>query len=309
MINLQKKIYYFISHPIIKYYLKHPLILLANRMVFLSLWLKTIFHKDINFYQNIHSDLPIDIVLAAIDKDYKVLVYVINSIRKYIMHPIGKIIIISPKSNKIIDLCNRNNCYFIDESLVLPITKGDINYKVDNINRDGWLFQQLLKYAADRYCINQYYLVTEADTVFLRPRIFEKNNKILLPCSHQLCHIPYFNSYKAIFGKEIRPLVNFTTHHTLINKKRLNQLKLDIEHNCKKPWYRAIIENIDKTDGSAISDYETYGQYMYNNYRNEVQLEDWSNISLKRSSFSMIDTLMSELSKNYKTVSFQSYNN
>ena len=32
----------------------------------------------------------------------------------------------------------------------------------------------------------------------------------------------------------------------------------------------SAIENIDKTEGSAISDYETYGQYLYNNYRDEM---------------------------------------
>ena len=309
MIDLQKKAHYFISHPIVKYYLSHPLVLIKNRIIFLSLWFNKIFHKDINFGDKIYSKLPIDVVLAAIDKDYDVLIYVIDSIKKYVMHPIGKIIIISPKSKKIIDLCNKSKCYFVDENTVLPITKKNINYKVNNIDRSGWLFQQLLKYAAEKYCSNQYYLVTEADTVFLRSRIFEKNNKILLPCSHQLCHIPYINSYKKILGKEILPLVNFTTHHSLINRLRLNQLKLEIEKNCNKPWYRAIIENIDKTEGSTISDYETYGQYLYNNYRSEIQLEDWSNISLKRSSFSKINFLLKKLYKNYKTVSFQSYNN
>lgn len=308
MINLQKKIRYFVSHSIVKYYLKHPLILLRNRIIFLFLWVKKISHKDINFNNIVRSKLPIDIVLTAVDKDYDVLVYVIDSIKKYLMHPIGKIIIISPKSRKIIDLCNKNKCYFVDENTVLPITKKDIDYKVNSIDRSGWLFQQLLKYAAEKYCTNQYYLVTEADTVFLRPRIFEKNNKILLPCSHQLCHIPYFNSYKEILGKGILPLVNFTTHHTLINKIILNQLKLEIEQNCKKIWYKAIIENIDKTEGSAISDYETYGQYLYNNYMDKIQLEDWANISLKRSSFSKINLLLNKLYKNYKTVSFQSYN-
>lgn len=256
----------------------------------------------------IRSNLPIDVVLAAIDKDSDVLVYVIDSIRKNVMHPIGNIVVISPKSEKIIELCKIKKCLFVDEDTVIPLTKKAINYKIDDVDRAGWLFQQLLKYAAGKYCKNQYYLATEADTIFLRPRVFEKNGKILLPCSNQLCHIPYFYSYRTILGKEILPYVNFTSHHTLINKVRLKQLKLDIEQYCKKPWYRAIIENIDKSNGSAISDYETYGQYMYYNYNHEIELEDWSNISLKRSDLSKISILLNKLARNYKTVSFHSYN-
>lgn len=306
--NLQNKIKYFIFHPTVEYYLKHPLIFFKNRIIFLFLWFNKKIHKDINFNDIIYSKLPIDVVIPAIDKDYDILIYVIDSIKKYIMHPIGKIIIISPKTKKIINLCRSKKCYFIDENKVLPITKKYINYKINKTDRAGWLFQQLLKYAAEKYCINQYYLVTEADTIFLRPRIFEKNNKILLPCCHKLCHIPYFNSYEKILGKKIIPLINFTSHHTLINKVRLKQLKLEIEQNCKKPWYKGIIENIDKTEGSAISDYETYGQFLYNNYRNEIQLEDWSNIILKRSILSKGNFLLNELSRNYKTASFPSYN-
>lgn len=308
MIKLFKKIKYFFSHPIVKYYLNHPIILIRNRLIFFLLRLKSALRTDVNFHNNIHSDLPIDVVLTAVDKDYEVLISVVDSIRKYVMHPIGKIIIISPKSEHIINICNSKKLIFIDENTVLPITKKSIEYKVDGVDRAGWLFQQILKYAAEKYCTNQYYLVTDADTIFLRARIFENCGRVLLPCSNQLCHIPYFNAYKAILGNKILPLVNFTTHHTLINKTRLSELKEKIEANCNKLWYLAIIENIDKSEGSAISDYETYGQFLYNNYSSEVHLEDWKNISFKRSLLIKKDVLLNKYSKNYKTASFQSYN-
>lgn len=245
--------------------------------------------------------------MAAIDKDYDSLVHVIDSIRKYIKHPIGDIIIISPESEIIMNLCKEKNCIFVDENTVLPITKKDINYTVDGINRSGWLFQQLLKYAAEKYCKQKYYLVTEADTVFLRPRVFEQNGKIIFPCNGQMCHVPYFDSYKTLLGKIIYPYVNLTSHHSLINKERLQQLKSDIEQYCQKPWYRAIIENIDKNEGSAISDYETYGQYVYDNYRQEVDLEDWANISLKRSYLTNVNDLSNKFAHKYKAASFHSY--
>jgi hypothetical protein len=306
--GILQKLRLFISHPIVRYYLRHPLILFKNRIIVAQLWLKRTIKRDINFDDKVRSDTPIDVVIAAIDKDYDVLVHVIDSIRKNVRHPIGDILIISPESEVVKKICKTKKYVFVDENTVLPITKKDINYTVAGKDRSGWLFQQLLKYAAEKYCKQKYYLVTEADTVFLRPRVFEQNGKTLFPCSNQLCHIPYFYSYKALLGKTIYPYVNFTSHHSLINKRRLKQLKRDIELYCKKPWYRAIIENIDKTEGSSVSDYETYGQYMYNNYKNEVELEDWSNISLKRSLLSNINKLSNKFARNYKTISFHSYN-
>ena len=130
MAETLKKIKYFFNHPIVKYYTRHPIVLFKNRIIIFFLWLKKIFNQDINFNNNIHSDVPIDVVIAAIDKDYDVLVHVIDSIRTNIKHPIGDIIIISPKSEGIVDLCETKKCTFIDENTVLPITKKDIYYTV-----------------------------------------------------------------------------------------------------------------------------------------------------------------------------------
>lgn len=267
-----------------------------------------ILKKDINFSKNTFSTLPIEVVLVSIQKDYNVLIHTIESIKKNVRHPIKKIIVISSKSNLIRKLCKETNCVFIDENTVLPITKKDIKYVVNGIDRSGWLFQQLLKYEASKYCRQKYYLVTESDTLFIRPRVFEQHRKIYFPCSGQLCHIPYFISYRAILGKTIKPYINFTSHHVLINKRRMKQLKTDVEAYCKKPWYKAIIENIDKTNGSAISDYETYGQYIYNNFIKDMEIEYWSNISLKRDALTNTDQLSKKYGDKFKTVSFHSYN-
>ena len=112
-INIVSKIKYIVTHPTIRYYVRNPLILLRNRFIVFSLTLRKIMKKDLNFYDSIFSDIPIDVVLTAIDKDYDVLGYVIDSIRENIKHPIGDIVIISPKSDIIINLCEEKNCRFM----------------------------------------------------------------------------------------------------------------------------------------------------------------------------------------------------
>lgn len=308
MVGLQKKISYFLSHPIVKYYSQHPLILLKNRLIILSLWFKKILYKDINFDDKACSSTPIDVVLVATDKDYEVLPYVIDSVRLNIKHPITKIVIISPKSKSIEDLCKIKKCVFVDENTVLPLTKKDINYTVNGIDRSGWLFQQLLKWSGDKYANNDYFLIADADTVFCRPQIFIYENKVILSVCHQFCHTPYFDIYKKLLGVEIKPLINLTSHHLLFNKAILTELKHNIEKRSGTNWYTTIINNIDPNEGSFVSDYETYGQFFYSNYFDDCILEHWFNLSLSRSKYyDRIIKILRENNKRYKTISFHSY--
>lgn len=293
---------------ILKYYLFHPIVLIRNRLIILILKIKKIIGKDINFHKEVNSNIPIDIVLCAIDKDYDVLIHVIDSIRKYIKHPIGKIFLICPPSNKIELIAKEKKCVFIDENSVLPITKKDINYTVMGQNRSGWLFQQLLKWSADKFVTNEYFLITEADTIYCRPQVFIDGNRVLLPVSNQLCHLPYFSVIKKLLGLEIKPLINLTSHHSLFENKKLKVLKQSIEKKLNVPWWQGIINSIDHTQGSSVSDYETYGQFVYAKFKNQFKLEYWYNLSLGRYKLAEVDTVLKKYSKKFKNISFHSYN-
>lgn len=290
------------------YYLEHPILLLKNKLIVLSLIVKKNLGKDINFKSDIKSDIPIDIVICAIEKDYDVLVHVIDSIRQYIKHPLGSIYIISPLSERIETICKQKDCMLLDENKVLPITKKDINYTVGNVDRSGWLFQQLLKWGADKFVYNEYFLVTEADTVFCRPRVFINNKKIIFPVSSYLCHIPYFRIIYRLIGLRVLPIINLTSHHALYNKTILHKLKGDIEKYCKVKWYEAIIDRIDKNEGSSVSDYESYAQYVLSKYPNSCELEYWYNLHFGRKRLHNIKNLIKRFGKNYKSISFHSYN-
>ncbi|MFH0829339.1 MAG: DUF6492 family protein [Candidatus Kerfeldbacteria bacterium] len=301
------KIRYYIGHPIIRYYTRHPLVLLKNRCIMARLWWKKISGKDVNFDDKVSSDVPIDVVMAAAEKDYGVLVHVIDSIREYVRHPLGTIFIISPKSEAIVALCREKQCVFIDENTVLPVTKKDIRYFVSGIDRSGWLFQQLLKWSGDVYATHEYFLITDADTVFCRPQKFVDQGKVIMPASGQFCHIPYLTTYRKLTGETVEAVVNFTSHHVLVQKSKMAALKRKIEAHCGTEWYRAIMDNIDVNEGSFVSDYETYGQYVYSTYPDECVLEHWRNVSLRRS---QLDQLAETTQKYYprrKTISFHGY--
>lgn len=301
------RLYFFIGHPIVRYYLKHPLTFLKNRVNILLLWFKKVVNRDINFDDNISSSTPIDVVIVAVDKDFEVLEYAIDSIRKNVRHPVGNIIIISPKSEVIIYLCKRKKCKFIDEDLVLPITKKDIKYVVSGIDRSGWLFQQLLKWSGDKYVKRDYFLITDADTIFCRPQVFTYHKKIILSVSSLLCYIPYFEAYGNLVGERVEPLLSLTNHHMLFQKSKLARLKRIIEKRSDMEWFRAIINYIETNKEPSVSDYETYGQFVYDHYQNECLLEHWFNLSLSRKQINNLTELVNKFSSDYKTLSFHTY--
>ncbi len=253
------------------------------------------------------SDVKIDIIIPAIEKDIEILPYVIDSAKEYIKHPIGEIIVISPDSKIIKDLCKKKNCKFINEDHVLYIKKNDINFKVRGIDRSGWLFQQFLKWGADILCSQKHYLVLDADTIFINPVVFKYNNKTIFDISDEY-HKPYFGIFKRLFGYHVRIPLSFTCHCMLYEKSKILELKKYIEDKHLVKWYEAIMKNMDKFEIAAHSDYDSYGHYVYYNYPDEVILRYWYNCNYQiREDLKDIDEIKNKLSKKYKSVSFHSY--
>ena len=98
---------------------------------------------------------------------------------RYIAQRINKIYIISNSNNKIINFCLKNNLVFIDEKSIFNLDKNHIKYKVGDIDRSGWLFQQLIKLNGDKITEKENFLVLDSDTIFIRRITFFKDNKTI----------------------------------------------------------------------------------------------------------------------------------
>jgi hypothetical protein len=85
-------------------------------------------------------------------------------------------------------------------------------------------------------------------------------------------------------------------------------LKEEVENkNGGDTWYRIIENSIDKSQLSAHSDYETYGQWMLLNYPEEMRREYWFNTAMSRSYLTELDNIKLSLKGKYRSVSFHSY--
>jgi hypothetical protein len=257
------------------------------------------------------SNVPIDIVIPCAERDGDVLPYVIDSVRKFVAHPIGAIFVISPSTVELRRLCNEKDCSFVDETTLLPLTKEAIGFSVPAagglIDRSGWLFQQFLKWSCDQLGEHEKILIVDADTVFISQQCFESNGKMVLNTSDEY-HPPYFNIHERLVGQPAICPLSFTSHHMLVQKSKLVALKCAITMRHATEWYNAILNQIDRSELSPVSEYELYGQFIFANFPHEIRLEYWSNRSLRRRNLGNMTAIVQRYGRKYKSVSFHGYN-
>ncbi|WP_410511346.1 DUF6492 family protein [Paenibacillus sp. BR2-3] len=245
----------------------------------------------------------IDVLIPAIEKDLGTLPFVIDSLRRYVQHPISHIYIVSPNNSKIKSLCYRKGCTFIDETTVLPFTKKDIHYSSPRWNRSGWLYQQLLKMNGDTLCRENFFLVIDADTVLIRPHRFRSQGKSIFYCRNW-SQPEYFRTYRKLLGTKAPSPKSFVTHYMLFEKTKLAQLKRRIEARHGISWHAAIIRSIDKRKQFGFSEFETYANYVYSGNSSSILLKNARNKSLKTSVSSLGKTQTRSLAQKYRSLSF-----
>ncbi|MED5016472.1 DUF6492 family protein [Paenibacillus chibensis] len=247
--------------------------------------------------------IPIDVLIPAIEKDLATLPHVIDSVRKYVKHPIRQIMIIAPRKQRILDLCAKKGCRFVHEDTVLPITKKDIRYQSKTWDRSGWLYQQLLKLGGDKVSSSKHYLVIDADTVLIRPHVFKVGNKTVFYCRNWSQN-EYFKTYKKLMGRNRSSRSSFVTHYMLFNTSKVKQLKQAIESKHNSSWYSAIMKSMNKSKQFAFSEFETYGNFLHATDSTQMILKPANNKSLHSSMSQISPSKMSTLTQKYRSISF-----
>lgn len=268
------------------------------------------YFKDVLGAKTAGSRVPslvkVDVVITATEKDLMTLEICIDSVRRNLMHPVGDLFIVSPKSEKIAALCARKQCKFLCEQHVLPIHRSDISYVgKGGQDRSGWLFQQLLKYGMSRLVGQRHYYVIDADTVLVKPQRFEDGGRLVLLHSDEF-HRPYFSVCGRLLGMTPTVLLSCVAHQMLFSVQRLQAMLKKIAPRTSE-WWKCIIETVDYSDNSGFSEFETYGQWCMQEYAEGIQREYWFNMALSREKVSDLDALCAEYGNNYRSVSFHHY--
>lgn len=246
----------------------------------------------------------IDIIIPAIEKDLGTLPSVINSVRTMVKHPIGKIMIVSPNSKRMKQLCARKGCTFINERNVLPFAKNSLQYQSKTWDRSGWLYQQLLKLNGDKLSKQRYYLVIDADTVLIRPHAFTANKGRSIFYYRRWSQPEYFRTYRKLMGRKAASPVSFVTHYMLMERSKVRRLKQTIESRHNTRWYNAILRSMNKNRQFAFSEFETYGNELHSRYPGSYKLRPALNKSLSMSAAGLTAEKRRRLALRYRSVSF-----
>lgn len=253
-----------------------------------------------------YQSIVIDIVIVAIEKDLATLPHVISSAKEFILHPIGDVFIVSPRSKAITELCAATGCISIDEESILNTRLEDINFHVLGLDRSGWIFQQLLKLSVDKISDKRYALVVDADTVFVSPQVFVRDGKIVLNTSDER-HEPYSKMIRVLTGKNAFN-VSFVCHHILFDREILSELKENISQRMGMHWESCILDSMDRSLISPFSEYELYGNYILNELdSDEFVLEYWYNRSVSIDMLGNLEQLTKMSTGKFKTLSFHTH--
>ena len=152
----------------------------------------------------------IDIIIPTVSKDFALIGNVIGSFSK-LNHEINKIYVVAPQNQEIIDYCSSRNLNFVDEKTVLGYGKEAIDYKVNGVDRSGWMFQQLIKLSGERVVEMDNYFILDSDTIIADNFSLIENGKWIF-YQNEEWHAAYFEAFYKMFGYKTRNTLSFTSN-------------------------------------------------------------------------------------------------
>ncbi len=248
----------------------------------------------------------IDLFLVTTSKDFPTLGLVIEAAMKNVQHTIANIYVVARKSEEIENFCKENNCNFIDENTVLGYGKDSIDYKVGDLDRSGWMLQQLLKFNGDTIAQSENYLSICTDTILIKPHKFIDGKKIIFRQNEEW-HVPYFTNFAKIFGYKTKTWFSYTSHMMLFNKQMMRELKAQLEAKHGKSWDQVYMSTISPHEQSCISDYDTYANWVRCNYPELVKNIPLYNTTLSRTQLAPLPDLERTYASKYHSVSFHAH--
>lgn len=139
----------------------------------------------------------------------------------------------------------------------------------DLSHRAGWMFQQFVKMGAC-YSIKgltEKYIVMDADVVLLNPMNLVNNAGKMRLFEGVVVHKPYIECYEKLVGLDpILPSRSYVSHMMMFDKKIMQELLDHIEKKHSRPWYDAVLDNMNMFEPSPFSEFQSYGEYVFSKH-------------------------------------------
>src|SRR5262249_10176096 len=97
----------------------------------------------------------------------------------------------------------------------------------------------------------------------------------------------YFRVIHELFPELALPVhTSMVAHHMVMDPELVRALLREIETRAGgRPWWRALLDLVDRADASPLAEYELYGQWGRQRHPDRVKLVAFRNIGLSRGSF------------------------
>lgn len=243
------------------------------------------------------SNTSVDVVIPIVEKDILTASKAIPALRAMLMHPIDKIYLVAPESKKLRTFAKEFNCIFVLET--------DVVEDFEQIKQlGGWFIQQFIKLSVDRVSSNEHILITDADTILLRPQAFINNRKGKYTFNLHSDYAPISKKFtENLLKLQHYVKLDFVCHHMLFKREWLQELKSEIEKIHGKKWNMAMLDlAVDKKNGS-LSEYDIYATYVYLHHYKNVRLHSSANAFIYRDRFQYFDQYAPVFAADYKSVS------
>ncbi|WP_298380447.1 DUF6492 family protein [Azospirillum sp.] len=219
---------------------------------------------------------PIDAVIPLGPNDRGLVDFSARSIRRFV-DGVRMIWIVSREDPGLPDTV------FVPEDR-FPFRIADVQAALGTTMRAGWYLQQLIKLYVPQAIPESLdrYLVTDADTLFLRRCRFVEGGRPVFNFGTEF-HAPYFE-HMARVHPGLRKLFTYSgiTHCMLFDRHWVAQLIATVEaHHQGKPFWRIFLEAVDPihVERSGASEYEMYFNFCLQTHPGDILIKQlrWTN--------------------------------
>jgi len=209
-----------------------------------------------------------------------------------------------------VELITENNIYEgLNICKIKKILKNSLPSWPEN-HLAGWYFQQFLKmsFSLSEYCVYEKYLIWDADTILLRPIVFEEGEKILFRQGNEY-HKFYFKTMSRWLEPARHQSVSHISQHMLINSRHMRELIGVIEMSGRVEWWAHIIETLSGENPFEFSEYETYSNYCLSQHGDKYisRKSNWFRFGHAYLGTGMPANKMVKLSKIYDFVAIEKW--
>ena len=216
----------------------------------------------------------ISVVIPCHPKDSALLNVVLKGLERNCLNPISEVIIISPEKLEIGQIY-KFNLRFINDRKVVSLEIIELIKSKFPISQFGWVLQQILKIrTAINFSQDENSLIIDSDTVLTKPTLFVDGDLQILNITREY-HRQYIKQYQNFSKSNFDLGLSYVTHYQLWQRDILEKL-----------WGSdRLIEWLscaDQSSESSMSEYQSYGSHIIQNYPERFKFSQWGNKEISR---------------------------